>query len=156
VHATLVDSALVSYERFVGPLSPTVKERYYQEMKRQAVMLEVPADILPASFDEFSDYVARTVDQLDVTDDARRLARGVLHPQKPRYFRPVSVWLATLTTALLPPRIRDAYDLRLTPAKKQAFEASSWMLRRLVPVLPDRFRRWPHARAAERRARSAG
>jgi uncharacterized protein (DUF2236 family) len=154
VHATLVDSALFSYERFVGPLSGSVKERYYQEMKRQAAMLEVPLEILPDTFSEFEEYVDRTIDELEIGDNARQLAHSVLYPGRPRYFFPMAVWLATLTTGLLPSRVREAYGLRLTPGKKQAFEASSWMLRRLVSVLPDRFRRWPQAREAERRARS--
>jgi uncharacterized protein (DUF2236 family) len=153
VHATLVDSALTSYGRFVGPLPYSVRERYYQEMKRQAVILEVPAAILPESLEDFSSYVAETIAELKVGDDARWIADGVLYPAVPVLLRPLTGWLAIQTIGSLPSRIRDGYGLVLTPGKKRAFEASSWTLRRLVALLPDRLRRWPHAREAERRVR---
>ena len=47
VHATLVDSALVTHERFVGSIGPAARHRYHEEMKRQAVAFGVPKDRVP-------------------------------------------------------------------------------------------------------------
>lgn len=151
VHATLVDSALTSYARFVGPLPPQARDRYYQEMKRQATLLLVPPETLPDTVADFDEYVRSTVAVLQVTPAARRLANQVISPNTPLYFRPVSALLRSITIALLPTAIREGYGLRLSPGNERAFEASSWILRRLVPLLPNPLRRWPHAREAERR-----
>src|SRR5438552_2760959 len=67
VHATLVDSALVVHDRFVGGLSPSQCERYYQDMKRQAVALDVPRAVLPGTLGDFHRYVRRQVERLEVT-----------------------------------------------------------------------------------------
>jgi uncharacterized protein (DUF2236 family) len=53
VHATLVDSALVTYQRFVGSIGPVARDRYHEEMQRQAVAFGVPKDRVPRSFEDF-------------------------------------------------------------------------------------------------------
>jgi uncharacterized protein (DUF2236 family) len=53
VWATLVDSALVVFERCYGQLSPLDRERFYQEQKLIAYGCGVPEGACPASVSDF-------------------------------------------------------------------------------------------------------
>ena len=152
VHATLVDSALATHERFVGSIGPAAGARYHEEMKRQAVAFGVPEDRLPGSFERFRGYVDEMVATLDVTDEARALSRGVLYPPSPASVRPLLGAMRFLTTGLLPDRIRVGYGLAWDPRRQLALEGVGAAIRRgVIPLLPDAWRRWPHARDADRR-----
>ena len=50
VHATLIESNLLAYERFVGALRSEVKDGYCAEASEIAVMLGVPRSRVPGSF----------------------------------------------------------------------------------------------------------
>jgi uncharacterized protein (DUF2236 family) len=151
VHATLVDGALVTYGRFVGSIGPATQARYHDEMRRQAVAFGVPVDRLPRSFDDFRAYVDGMVATLEVTDEARDLSRGVLEPSSPLPLRPFVGVARFLTAGLLPERIREAYGLAWDAQHERIFAALAAGIRTAVPVLPDAWRRWPHARDADRR-----
>ena len=47
VHATLVESSLAAYQRFVRRLAREEQERYYREMSVVAQLFGVPANVLP-------------------------------------------------------------------------------------------------------------
>src|SRR6266513_5304938 len=57
VHATLVDSALVTYETFVRPLSASAREEFYRKMNIAGEMLGIPRERFPATFEDFRSYV---------------------------------------------------------------------------------------------------
>lgn len=154
VHATLVDSALETYERFVRPLDQEVRERYYQQMKRQALAFEVPADLLPPLFGDFRGYVAATIESLQVSAEAIRLSAEILHPPTPASLLPVSALLRLITVGLLPHRLRSAFGLPWGPGRQELLEMSGVCIRGLVRWLPPAARAWPHARMAAARARS--
>src|SRR5438552_680247 len=82
VHATLVDSALATYETFVKPLPAREREDFYQESKVLGTLLGIPEDHFPAGLRQFEDYVAGTVRDGAVRVDsrARELAGLVLPP----------------------------------------------------------------------------
>jgi uncharacterized protein (DUF2236 family) len=155
VHATLVDSAIVTYERFVGPIGPNARAWYHGEMDRQAVAFGVPERVLPPSYEAFRRYVDRTIDSLEVGAEARRLGHAVLHPPAPAVLRPLAPALRLVTTGLLPDRIRDGYRLAWDRGRARRFELVATAVRAAVPLLPDVARRWPHARDADRRLREA-
>lgn len=154
VHATLVDSALETYERFVRPLPRDVRERYYHEMKRQALAFEVPAEVLPAGLAEFRRYVAATIESLQVGDEAIRLSAEILHPPAPVALAPASALLRLITVGLLPERLRSGFRVSWGPGRERILDASGACIRALVPLLPAAARFWPHARTAAARARA--
>jgi uncharacterized protein (DUF2236 family) len=155
VHATLVDTALVTYERFVGSIGPVARDRYHEEMKRQAVAFGVPKDRVPGSFEDFREYMDGMVESLEVTDEARGLSRGVLRPPSPGALRPLVEVMRFLTVGLLPERVRAGYGLTWDPQRDRVIAALASALRGgVVPLLPDALRRWPHARDADRRLAS--
>jgi uncharacterized protein (DUF2236 family) len=155
VHATLVDSAIVSYERFVGRIGPVARERYHEEMKAQAAAFGVPTDRLPRDYRDFRTDFDRTVASLEVSDDARRLAPGVLDPPAPAVARPVVAALAWVTAGLLPEPIRRGYGIAWSDADERGLRVVAPMMRTVDRLLPDRARRWPHAREADRRGARA-
>jgi uncharacterized protein (DUF2236 family) len=152
VHATLVDTALVTYPRFVGPLAPGDQERYYQEMKRFAGSFGVPPEILPPDLVDFRRYLQEAVATLEVTPEARRLVIGILAPPAPGLLAPVRGLLRASTVGLLPGRLRGAFGLAWEPARDRALGTAAGAVRRTLPALPSKVRMWPHARAAMARS----
>ncbi|HXF73462.1 MAG TPA: oxygenase MpaB family protein [Actinomycetota bacterium] len=151
VHATLVDSSIAAYERFVGPLGPLELERYYLEMRRMGTAFGIPEDLHPPTYRDFVGYLERAIAGLRIGEESRRVAREVLSPPAPLVLLPLGLVSGLLSVGLLPARIRRGLGLRWGPGAARAFEVTSAAVRRAVPLLPDRVRRWPHAREAERR-----
>ncbi len=151
VHATLVDSSVAAYERFVRPLSATELERYYLEMRRMGTAFGIPPGLHPPTYRDFVAYLERAIAALRIGEESRRLAREVLSPPAPLVLLPLGLVSGLLSVGLLPAGIRRGLGLRWGPRAARAFEVASAGVRRTVPLLPDRLRRWPHAREAERR-----
>lgn len=151
VHATLVDSAIVTYERFIGAMGPAAKERYYQEMKRFASAFGVPEGVLPAGFRAFESWMTGRVAGLRVTNEARKLVPGVLDPPAPRVLSPVLTVARTVTIGLLPPVVREGFGFGWDRRREGVVGALAVSTRWMRAALPDRLMRWPHARRAEGR-----
>lgn len=151
VHATLVDSSLAAYDRFVRPVPLEIRERYYLEMRRMGTAFGVPDQLHPPTYGDFRAYLERTISTLRIDDECRFVARRVLSPRAPLVLAPAGLLSGLLAVGLLPPPIRSALGLRWNRGTERAFAMASAATRRTVPLLPDRVRRWPHAREAELR-----
>src|SRR5436853_10726 len=57
VYATLVDTALVAYERFVGPLTAGERAAYYEESKMGARLFGIPEPLIPPTLVRFEEYM---------------------------------------------------------------------------------------------------
>jgi len=145
VHATLVDSALVTYERFVAPLSAGSAEAYYREMKRFAAAFRVPPEIVPDDLAEFRGYFRKATADLRVTPEARRLADRILEPPVPAMLVSVRSVQNLITAGLLPPLVRTGYGLPWSAGRERALRVASASIRRTLPLLPAKLRRWPHS-----------
>jgi uncharacterized protein (DUF2236 family) len=156
VHATLVDSSIEAYARLVRPIPLAVRERYYLEMQRMGTAFGVPQEMHPPTYADFRGYLDRTISSLDIGDECRAVARQVLSPPAPFVLWPAGIASGLLSVGLLPPPIRAGLGLRWNRGTERAFRAATAAVRSTLPLLPDRVRRWPHARDAERRMRSRG
>jgi len=155
VHATLVDTFLVTYERFVAPLTSEEKDRYCLEAAAAAPRLGIPLESIPDSEAALARYMERMLASSDiaVTDTARRLATDVLSLGLPRVAQPV-VGIARLpVVGMLPETIRTGYGFRWTPRHERALAIVTSVTRYVVPALPSLLRHWPAARRAARRDR---
>ena len=154
VHATLIDSALVTYEAFVGPVSGSDREGYYQEAKLIGGLLGLANSRYPGTMTEFEAYLAGMIagPELLVDRRARDLARAVLRPSLNRVPPPLFRPLEAITAGLLPTSLRLDYDLRWGPLEQFGFAAVRSALPRALRVLPQRFRQVPPARTARARA----
>lgn len=156
VHATLIDTAVRIYDRFVEPLSEDEMERYHHEATAIAVRLGIPRQVLPATLSEMRSEMARRIGsgEVSVSPTARQLAETVLYPVG---FPPRFVWDAAhlISIDLLPSPLRRGYGLGWNPRRRRAVEHLAGMTRRLLPFLPPVLRYVPQARTAERRLRAA-
>jgi uncharacterized protein (DUF2236 family) len=151
VDATLIDSALLTYRTFVGPLSRAEAERYYQEAKPIGGLLGIPAAVYPPTLDGFESYLEEMLAgpvQPDAT--GRRLARLVLRPRLGHLPGATFAPFDAITAGLLPERLRRAYGLAWGRPSRILFAAARRTLPRLLRVTPKRLRVVPPARLAER------
>lgn len=153
VHATIVDTALRIHTRFLRPLSSADADRYYRESMVVGELLGVPMDRQPPDLAAFRAYVRHQAGTLEVTDEARRLARAVLRPRVPAVAEPAVILVRNLTAGLLPPPLRRGYGLRWDPARQAALVGATVTLRATLPFVPPSLRR---ARFTERAAPAPG
>jgi len=150
--ATLVDSNLLVYQRYVRRLSRDEQEAYWQDFRRLAKLFGLAYKDSPSDLGALEDYVTAMLGSgdLHVVDRARRLAVDiVMRPPVPRRALPLLELANQITIGLLPPSIRRQYGLRWDPVREVAVRGGAEYLRRLVvPVLPERLRLAPSARAA--------
>ena len=156
VHATLVDTFLITYERFVAPLTPAERDRYCREAGTAAPLLGIPADALPCTTSVLANYMERMFasGEIVVTDTARTLATEVLSLGLPRPARPLVALARLPAVGLLPPAIREAYGFAWTRGHERALATLAAATRHGLPLLPPLLRCWPAARRAARRARA--
>ena len=143
VHATLVDTGLTMYETYVGALEATVAEEFYEQMKVVATVFGVPADLHPPTLAEFREYERDLIASgvVQVGPDAREVAEAVLSPPVPLPLRPALRALAMQGAFLLPPALREQYELHYTRADRLALDASARSARQLLPLVPAPLRR---------------
>jgi uncharacterized protein (DUF2236 family) len=156
VHATLIDTALRVYSRFVRPLSLADERAYLVEAAEVAARLGVPATDLPDEVGELRAWMAAMIrdGRVQVTPDALRIARTVLYPPGPV---PRIVWDAAhlVSIATLPEPLRRQYGIPWSPTRDRAVERLAAVSRRLLPLVPPPLRYVPQARRAERRMAQA-
>jgi uncharacterized protein (DUF2236 family) len=156
VHVTLVDSFLLTYELFVGALAIEERDRYCEESAGVEGLLGIPDGYLPRSTAQLGRYLdaALASGEIVVTDSARMLASGLLHPPAPLAARPLLALARLPTVGLLPPAIRSGYGLAWSPGRERALRALGTVSCRMLPWLPGVIRHWPRARAAAARERA--
>ncbi len=148
VHATLVDTLLLSYQVFVGPLTHAEEEQYYQESKGVARLLGLTEEQMPQGIDDLKQYVYKMVhsDQLAPTLQARELAYQTLFPPASGTLRPLMHLNLNITNALLPQPVREIYSLEWSASQQRAFELSARSARLVVPRMPATLRELPITR----------
>ena len=148
VHATLVDSALVAYQRFLGPLSRGECRAFYDESRITARLFGIDESAIPPTLEAFEQYMRRMLrgPQLAVSRDSRAIAASLLSPPLPPGLRQLATATSLFTVGLLPPPIRDRYGYTWGPLRERALDATALALRAGVPWLPAVMRHFPHAR----------
>lgn len=138
VHATFAGTSLMTYERFVEPLSLDERKRYYADTRVLAHLLDIPDSILPPTLNAFEDYMAAMLSSntLAVTDTARHLAWNVLNPNVGIVQYTSARLLRFVTAGLLPERFRTAYGLRWSVWQQGLLDSFSRATRLLRPVAP--------------------
>jgi len=144
VHATLVDSALVTYERFVKPLTTQDREDFFQESKLLGELLGIPRERFPAGYFAFGEYVnAMVAETLEVGPLALELGRLVLRPPLRLVPGPAMIPFEVVTAGLLPRSLRERYRLAWGRSQQRAFRLMTIAVPRLVAVTPPVLRVWP-------------
>lgn len=148
VHATLVDSALVAYARFLGPLRDVDRRRFYDESRVTARLFGIPDAQVPRTYAAFQTYMRRMLrgPMLAVSRESRAIAAALLSPPLPPGLRQLAATTRPFTVGLLPPPIRERYGYSWGPLRERALDATALALRAGVPWLPPLLRHFPHSR----------
>jgi uncharacterized protein (DUF2236 family) len=155
VHATLVNTSLLIYTRYVGSLTIDEQRRYYDEQKLLGEQFGVPLDDQPRTFADFNAYVHEMLesDRIAVTDALHDVVAATLQPELPFVARPLVSAMNLVTVGLLPDGLRQELGMPWSSGRRRVFEASRLMVSGLLPVLPRVMRDFPPARKADRRVR---
>lgn len=156
VHATLLESVLLTYELLVGPLTEGEKDRYCTEAAVAEPLLNLPAGSLPRDSRALDSYLREMLGggSLAVTGTSSNLARAVLFPPGSWLLWPALRPVRLMTIGLLPPHIRAAYRFPWDAREERAFARWTALLSAMVRLLPRIAREWPAAR--RRTARRSG
>jgi uncharacterized protein (DUF2236 family) len=137
--ACLADSAESTYERLVRPLEPALRERFWQDYLLVGELFGLARGDAPATHAEYRGYMRERLasDDLHVLPEAREIARQVAFelplPARRRWALPA---INLLVVGLLPPRVRELYGLRWSPAHEAACAALAASHRTARPMLP--------------------
>jgi uncharacterized protein (DUF2236 family) len=150
--ATLADSAMLVYRRYVGPLTRPERDAYWEDWRLVGSLFGLGDADMPSSSRVLELYMSEMLasDLLHVSADARRLGiQIVMRPPVPLAARPLLELANFITVGLLPEPIRRQYGFAWDPLRALTLRAGQEYTRRLViPALPRRVRYGPVARAA--------
>lgn len=179
VAATLIDSAIWSYDRLVAPLSESLREQLYAEQRRWFWAYGLDPDTTPRTYRDFRHYMVRMLrgPTLSATPAARAVMDALL-AQEPSAFlstvlaispgillrlldrdpaRRLSLRvLVTWAGALAPERLREGFGLSWGLEEKAIWAATVRGVRTLVPTLPPVARYHPAYLEALRRVSGRG
>jgi uncharacterized protein (DUF2236 family) len=140
VHATLTDTALLAYQLVNPLLSAEDRERYYAEARLSAALFGIPPSALPQSWAGFTRYVEDMLNSeiLAVGGTGRGIASQLFSGAGTFWRTPF--WYRALTTALLPPQLRDAFEFPYGPREQRSAARVLALVRRVHPWIPARLR----------------
>ena len=155
VQATLIVTSVRAYRRWVGPLTRTELDQFWQEARSVGVRLGIPLTLSPADWPALTEYWRRMLaasGPIHVTPTARNLAPIIMRP--PIAFVPgVAVDVLALPgLSLLPKRLRQEFGIGWDSSRELAAASLGVAIRVWTKVVPTSLRSMPQARAAFRRA----
>lgn len=149
VLATLLDSALLAYEKFVAPLTLAEKRAYYLEGQKLAHVFGIPFSFIPDTYEEFIAYMHNMLGgaTLHIGETAPALVQAILAG---RSLRPLTRLLYFVGVGLLPESLRAAYGVTWTDRQEKKLERLARSCRRVRARLPCWMCVNPRAWLAER------
>ncbi|MFZ5755940.1 MAG: oxygenase MpaB family protein [Pseudomonadota bacterium] len=154
VHATMWESMMMAYELMNGPVSPEDKDRFYEETKLFAFLFGLPEDILPADWNAMMAYCdrMRASGQIVVTPAARELAQFLYGSHNVLMWLPMK-YNKLVTTASIPPDMREAYGFKWGPVRQVVHDASIDTVKVIHVIMPNYLLENPVHREARARIR---
>jgi uncharacterized protein (DUF2236 family) len=152
VLASLADSAMLVYSRYVRALSPADRNALWADYRVVGRCFGLRERDMPSDIPAFDAYMATMVegDALYVSPRARELAvEIVLRPPVGLRRRPLLELVNQTTVGLLPAPVRHLYGFSWDPLRSVAVHGGAEYVRRvLLPLLGGRLSPIPAARAA--------
>ena len=147
VFATLIDTAIFIYERFIRPLDDAEKAQYYRESTVWAAWLGITRDALPVDYPAFQNYMSEMLEsgQIAVGQNGNLIQSFIFRPNLP--YVPNWVWapLRLLTKAFLPIRLQNEYGFRQRVLHKVTCSTMIGFLKAVLWICPERWRSIPIA-----------
>ena len=142
--ATLVDSALLVHDRYVGGLARAERQAYWEDYRVVGALFGLRPSDMPPSIEGLETYIEDMLDgdTLQVSPAARELAiEIVLQPPVPLRVRPLLELANFVTIGLLPGTIRRQYGFGWDPVRGLMLRVGAeYSKRLLMPMLPQRVR----------------
>ncbi|MFF4319775.1 oxygenase MpaB family protein [Streptomyces sp. NPDC001568] len=171
VHATGFPVYLYAGRYLLRPFTPAQERQLYREWLQVGRILGIHDRDMPQTIEEYWPYYRRMLaEEIEPTAVARELvATDVALPRPETGSAPVRLVLrltwpllrkaflhlrAFVSVGYMPPEAREAIGLRWSPAQERRLRRFSAAVRILVPLLPERLRYLPIARAARARRRA--
>lgn len=150
VHATMIDTIPMTYERLVGPLTQRERDQYCAEAVIMEPLLGMPDGWLPQNSVQLDCYMREMLDggTLVVSDTSRALARALLYPPRWYLLWPAFRAMQLITIGSLPPGLRQAYGFTWRSRDERALARWTAVIRASVRLLPLFAREWSVARRA--------
>lgn len=139
----LADSSRHCFEALVRPLSGGEREQLWQEWIDFGVLFGMPRDVAPRNAGEFDVWMAAHLrsDRFHVTDEAKVVGRAIVTAMPvPAAMRAGVRATNFAVVGLLPPRVRDAFDLPWGPGRALTHRALTGAIRASRHVLPQSLR----------------
>ena len=148
VHATLAETIVSSYVRFVGPLASRDVEAFWQEWRGLGRLLGVRKRDLPATWADFGPYVDRMArERLEDNETVRGVLRTLRRPTAPPLpllgdrtwglLRiPAARAMGLGTVGLLPEAVRARLGLHWTAAQERELALLGRASRLVTPLAP--------------------
>jgi uncharacterized protein (DUF2236 family) len=140
VYATLIDTAVLAHDMVLPVLTADERGRYYAESRHFAHLFGIAEDDLPPDWPGFAAYNTAMLasDTLTVGAAARDIAHALLSGNRRTWGTPR--WYRAVTAAMLPPRLREAFELPFGERERVRAERAIARIRRLYPLIPARLR----------------
>jgi uncharacterized protein (DUF2236 family) len=149
VAATIYWSMVESYEMVFGKMEGERAERAYREFSVMATALRVPPEKWPKDREAFKVYWDDAVSKLEVTEEAKGVAKDVLEQKglpwgltwayataKKPFSRP-------LTVEMFPDAVRNEFGMPSTAWTRQMFRLVTEVNAAVIPWLPVAVREFP-------------
>ena len=151
VHATLIESMILTYEQLVEPLTAAERDRYSEEAADVAIALGASPRDVPRSWAAVQAYLESRYrsGEIAVGPQALTLSAALVSPGGGRLSRWLAAHLVTVVAAgLLPPHMRMQYGFAWNRRRERRFIRMIALVRLVRRALPLSFRQWQRARLA--------
>jgi uncharacterized protein (DUF2236 family) len=142
--AVIADSGRAMYETMVRPLSAEEREGLWQDYVRFGELFGLPRSEVPGSYREFSAWWEERMSspELQATEHGLEMAPLVAFRQPvPVPARGNVVAQNHIIKGTLPPRVRETFGIRWSPAHERTFQAMAAAHRGARHLFPRRVRR---------------
>lgn len=152
VHATLIESMVLTYEQLVEPLAADERNHYCADAAELAVALGASAHEVPRSWDAVNAYLERRYasGEIAVGQQSRALATALVcagGSWLSRWF--VAPATSLIAAGLLPPHVRKQYGFAWNRRRARRYMRMIALLRLIRRALPVRFTQWQRARLVD-------
>jgi uncharacterized protein (DUF2236 family) len=152
VHATLIESMVLTYEQLVEPLTAGERDRYCEDAAELAVALGASSHEVPRSWDAVNAYLEGRYlsGEIAVGQQSRTLAATLVCAGgsclSRRFVAPATSLIAA---GLLPPHVRIQYGFAWSRRRERLYIRTIALLRLIRRALPVRFTQWERARLVD-------
>ena len=153
VHAALEVSSIYFFERTVRHLTTEERDRYHHENLVAAELMLLPRERVPTRYADLERYVESVItsDRLLRTDVSDNVSDLIRKGPVPATLRPIWAFIRFAAFGTLHPSLQILYGVKWSNARDRWLRANLWLLGKVRPFLPRKFRfigpaRWAYER----------